>query len=451
MQLSKKLTVLTIAIALVGASCSPTTTTTIANPFPRGPVKITIWRPFDERTGFRDVANQYHNDHPNVTFDYQTINPATYEADVINALATGKGPDIISIPNDSVFKFHDKLVAMPNGFFGAGDNITSLTALYAPAVTTDTVITNKIFGIPLYTDTLSLIWNTAMFNTVFNQLINQNIKFNQTLLTRAPADWNEVVETSKLLTKRNGDTITQAGIALGTTNNIPNASDILAAMILQRGTGIVSSDNTQATFHLADPSNPKSFPTTDIFNYLRSFSDPKSANYSWNESQPNALDAFIQGNVGMILDYKDVGSIIHQRNPQLAVDAAPLPQVPNAATIVDYAHYNVEAVTNNSQFPQVAWDFLKSESNSSSFTLATGRPSALRELPATTTVTERRSRNDSFALQIATAQSWFKGNDPKAADTVLTDAFNRFIHGNAGAQASINQAAADLTNLLRSP
>src|SRR3989344_1061153 len=47
--------------------------------------------------------------------NYAQKNPATYEADLINAIASGSGPDLVMLPQESILRFSDKIQPIPYG------------------------------------------------------------------------------------------------------------------------------------------------------------------------------------------------------------------------------------------------------------------------------------------------------------------------------------------------
>lgn len=449
-----RLAVLFVAITLLGASCLGAgggQNQTIVDPFPRDPIIITIWSSLDDLSAFQPGMEGYHQAHPTVTFNHQFIPPDQIVAKVIDALATGQGPDIITIPNDHIPLFKDKLVAMPDQFFDGTPVTTAMTAQYAPAVATDVIHEGKVFGIPFYTDSLAIYVNTQIFSQLFGEYIVSGKPFREDLLLRPPVDWGEVVEATHLITKRSGDTIERSAIALGTSTNVPFMSDITTAMLLQRGVDMTSVDRANATFHLADPADPAKYPGAQTLEFFKRFTDPSSDTYTWNADMPDAVQAFIDGKVAMMIHYQAIGPYLRQRNPALRFTTGPLPQLVNARTIVDFARYRVQTVTNNSQHPEIAWDFLRymNSLGFGDYITRLGRQSPTRQLPPTITVAER-VYSDPFTIQIGTARSWYKGTNPTRADQIMNQALDRVTRDNHDAKESLNQAAEELTAELQS-
>lgn len=453
---TKKLLSLFLAVTFLGGTCgAPPANQGALEDFPSEPLTLTVWRPFDEADAYLAAAQNYRQLHPNVSIDYRFIEPEGYEEAVVNALASQAGPDIISIGNDRIPAFSNKLVSMPERFFGGSDITASLTSLYAPAVVNDVTFDDSVYGIPFSTDSLALYWNRDLVTKLFNEYINTGREFDQELLIRPPVDWDEVVNVTKLIVDRSGNTVNRAGIALGVSTNVPFTADIIAAMMLQRDVQMTSPDQRLATYHLASSENPNYYPGAAVLEYLKGFVDPNSSYYTWNASMPDALEAFIEGKVAMMIGDRSIARIIEQRNPQLGFRISPFPQIPNAKKIVDFAKYPIEAVTNNSDYPEVAWDFLRYISTTSSIQLyysQSDRTGPRRNQPASTTVLQRKNvTSGTFALQVGTAQSWFKGSNAEEADEYLRQALDRVSIDGRSARESLNQAAASFTEELANP
>ena len=449
---SQRLIAVFLAIAFLGSGCGPGGgggSSTVDN-FPKAKITLTIWRPANDADGFADTISEYGQQHGNVSFVFKIINPDTYEKDLIEALAAGKGPDIVSLPNDRIHAYQDKLVAMPDTFFGGTSAVNKLTSLYPEAVVTDTVSDGKIYGIPLVLNTLMLFWNRSIFQNEFNRRIKNQEPTNE-LLFRAPVDWQEMIQLTQLLTKRNGDNFDLSAISLGVSNNISHNSDIIAALMLQQGVKMVTADHKNAAFHLPDPADPTYYPGAAVLEYLHGYTDPASNHYTWNAAQPDSVQAFIDGRLAMMLNYQSVIPYLNQRKPDLNFALAPLPQIANTKTIVDFAgEYRVEAVTKDSKNAPVAWDFLSTMTKIGLplYLEKTGSPSAVKVFPPTTTVSERISRSDAALMQVSTAKSWYKGTSPDQADQTLNESLDRVSRQGQAAKDSLIEAATAFTQLL---
>ncbi len=221
--------------------------------------------------------------------------------------------------------------------------------------------------------------------------------------------------------------------------------------MLQQGVKMVTADGNNTAYHLPDPNDSTYYPGAAVLDFLRGFSDPASDHYSWDAQRPDAIQNFIDGKLAMMINYPSVVPYLVQRNPGLSVNLAPLPQISNARTIVDFAgDYRIEAVNKASKYPQVAWDFLDKmvDIGLPLYLETTGQTSAIKQFTPTTTVAERAYRTDVPLLAVATARSWFKGPAAAQADLLLSQSLDRVIGQGQNARDSLTEAAAAFTQLL---
>src|SRR4051812_47457219 len=76
-------------------------------------VTLKIWKPFVDSDKMNLIIESYRKIHPNVTIEYSKRNIENYEGDLLNALASGTGPDIFSINNTWLPLYLDKVVPAP--------------------------------------------------------------------------------------------------------------------------------------------------------------------------------------------------------------------------------------------------------------------------------------------------------------------------------------------------
>src|SRR5689334_9136159 len=80
-------------------------------------VTLKIWKPFVDSGQMQPLLSAYQADHPNVQFEYTEKNIDGYEANLLDALASGNGPDIFSINNSWLPKYLDKTAPAPDSVF----------------------------------------------------------------------------------------------------------------------------------------------------------------------------------------------------------------------------------------------------------------------------------------------------------------------------------------------
>ncbi len=446
---------LVAAVLLTG--CGGTSTTqTGARINANEKVNLTMWGLFDAPSVWQPIIQQYQSQHPNVTISYEQKTFADYQEDSLNALAARTGPDIWLVRNDWLAQHADKLVAAPAGLF-AGKTTSALAGFkttFPDVVYQDAVVGDKIFGVPLSVDTLVLYYNKVLFQEKRGELdrSSDHVVSGSNDLRQAPITWNDAIRYANLLTKRDGNRLTQAGLALGSPNVVA-AHDILTALMLQRGTTLVAADRKSAAFNLPqiDSSGRSSVPGNDALQFWQSFTDSGSANFAWSADFPDSISAFEQSKVAMIVHYGFLQNQLEQDVPTLQFGIYPLPQIAGATTPVDYASYWLETVTNSSKNPAVAWDFLAfALQNASSYQQAAGRPGNTRPVQAglPPTMPDRATHGLPLDFQRASATSWYKGLRPIKTDE-LFNALIRSVSSGTDSQKALDATAAQLTALLQ--
>ncbi len=453
-----------LVVALIGGGAiifiassgrNKTATTTKKTTDKNAKTTLTIWRAFDDDLAFSRLIESYQENNPNVTIKYVKKDLADYEAQSLNALAAGTGPDLWSIKNDWMSKHRDKLIPMPDNFFvnpkknEARDNATLYKDVWAPVTTSTNIADNKVYGVPLSVDTLVLYVNLDLWGEARKAYRNanaENINFDDALFRNSPATWNDLEGELKYLTKKDAKgNLTQSGIALGTSNNVPNSADILSLLMLQNGATMVDSIGKAARFNAFDngPDNKPVYKGTKALEFYTSFADSANSNYSWNGGQANALDQFVSGKLPMMIGWQFMNDIIKQRAPTLNFDVASVPQVKGSPE-VNYASFWTETVTNNSRNSEAAWDFLATIAlRPNSYLSATKRSTALLE------DVKANQKSDIYAKQTLTAKTWNKGKSFEAVDIIFNDLINNVSGNHQPAQTSIDSAATKVTELLQ--
>ncbi|MDP2856272.1 MAG: extracellular solute-binding protein [bacterium] len=393
-------------------------------------ISLEFWG-IDSADAFRAVIESYQNANQNVKITYRQVSPDDYEETLIDSLASSRGPDVLMFNHFWVPKHFEKFYPMPT-------NLLSIDQLrekaFAAVVADDVVWQGKIYGLPLWVDTLALFYNTDLFNSAGIAL--------------APTTWQEFQDDSKLLTDKalTGE-IKKSGSALGTASNINNAADILSVLMIQAGSSITKAGG-QADFNNEAGHQALAFYT--------SFANPASLYYSWNNNFSDSLDVFSQGKVAMIIDYSSSRDKIKNKNPYLNYAIAPLPQAAKDPNVVEnyaknyaknYADYWVLGVSAISQYPTSAWDFilyLTGYQQTKQYLSITGKPPAGRLLI-------KEMLNDEkigiFAKQALTAKSWSQ-KDAGENRQILLNMIESVVNGRLSIDNALSQAAEEINKTL---
>ena len=398
------------------------------------PASLEIWGVFDEPSVFQELIGDYQKQNKHISIEYKKKPYADYEQELINALAADKGPDIWLIHNTWLPKYKDKIKEMPIEILP----FTVFRNTFVEVVEKDFTEQGKIYALPLYVDTLALFYNKDYLNSAGISL--------------PPETWEELIDDLDKLVKRNQwGGIDRAGVAIGTAENINRSTDILALLMLQNGTKMVSDDKKSATFNQSIYLEGESYyPGQDALRFYTEFSNPSKRVYTWNRQMPYSVDAFVEGKTAMMFNYSHHISTIKEKASYLNFGIASMPQIKGRDFDINYANYWGFAVSNKAKTNVVkeAWKFifwLTQKDNAKKYLEKAKRPTALKEL-----VDWQKDDLELgvFAKQSLTARSWYQINS-SPIETILANAIESVVLGRAAVSQAIGTAIDQVNNLMK--
>ncbi len=440
----KRITSTLLALSVfvfVGQGCIGGGGSTAGQTIPQ--VTLEYWRVFDGEESFRTTINAYRALHPNVRINYRRLRFDEYEQELLQAFAEGRGPDILSIHNTWMKEYQPLLQPMPASVTIVQQeqrgslrkevvNVAvekptisqkNLREQYVDTVPLDVILTDpdaqqgsadKIYGLPLSVDTLALFYNRDLLNSAG--------------IATPATDWQTLMDHVETLTTLNtsGDVL-QAGIPLGTAENVERSADILSLLMMQTGTNMTD-ERGRIAFHTAPAGFANDLPAVNALQFYTDFARPVQSVYTWNDDMPNSFEAFTNGTAAYFLGYSYHTPLIQTAAPRLNFGVSTVPQIAGSQE-VNYANYWIETVSKQTEFSDWAWDFLQFASqpaNVTSYLNATKKPTALRLL--------REEQLDDeligpFAEQLLTAKTWYRGRDVGAAETALRQLINDILNG----------------------
>ncbi len=394
-----------------------------------GSETVVWWGLWEEESVITPLISEYEEAHPGVKISYVKQSPQDYRERLTNALAKGTGPDVFRFHNTWVPMFRNDLDAIPSTAMNPADYAKT----FYPVVSSDLTSGTGIVGIPLEYDALTLYINEDIFN-----------KAGKT----PPSTWDEARNLAKELTvKDDQGIITQAGIALGRTENVDHWPEILGLMMIQNG---------------VDLSNPVGAQAEGALTFYTIFSTSDGV---WDVSLPSSTQAFAGGKLAMYIAPSWRAFEISLANPDLKYKTVPIPQLPKDSPNqldVTYATYWAEGVWAKSSKKAVAWDFLKFLSSQSSMQKFYQNSSRLRSFG------EPYSRLDmadlltshpilgSIIKQAPGARSWYLASrtfdGPTGINSQLAnyfnDAINSVAEGKTTPEKALQTAASGVQQVL---
>ncbi|MBI5733453.1 MAG: extracellular solute-binding protein [Candidatus Kerfeldbacteria bacterium] len=421
------------------------------------PLSLTWWRVEGDKNDLAKVVADYKSIHPNITVNIELIRAEELESRLLNTLASGEGPDIVSLPNYSLGGWLDKLTPLPpsltlpfvemTGLFkkeptwvlkkNATITPQKVQETFVETVARDAIFDNKIYALPVSLDSLLLFYNRDLLNAA--------------QVSTPPANWTAFKEASQTMTllDKTGFFI-QHGAALGEADNLPYAIDILSALMLQNGTPMTSSDGRSATFAQTIKVSGQEFaPGLDALRFYTDFANPSKETYTWSREQSNAWQLFAAGKVGFVFGYwRDLNNL-RTLAPKVNLGVANFPQIETANKPVYFANYYLETVPKQSAHQNEAWDLVQFVTTRAEvinkYLSVSKKPTALRVL---VNKQQEDFDLDKPARQLLTAKSWYHGYKPEVMKNSFLNMIRQAASGLELGQA-IGFAAGQVGQTLR--
>lgn len=274
---------------------------------------VTMWGVFPD-SEMSNVIQPFNAQAKTYRINYIYINPADFEHKLVEALASGVGPDVILAPYQIILSQQTRVATYPATSF------------------TETTYKNT------YVNGASIFWTPFGALALPVAIEPTVLFFNRTLLSKhgilaPPSFWDELTNMVPKLTIEDGNgNFLESGIALGTAN-VPYMKDIIMAMVTQLGQlPVLANYNSDGSFSYNFLANTPTTETSQILplstamRFITEFSDPMKTTYTWNQFTGNASDAFVAEKLAMYIGYAGEFSVLRSQNPKMNIDMTYLPQ-----------------------------------------------------------------------------------------------------------------------------
>ncbi len=304
-----------------------------------------------------------------ITIDYVQKTADTFPEDIIEALASGTGPDIIILPQELTLRLEDKIAPFTPDLYAERDFMNAFIQNGEIFIRP-----NGIVALPILTDPLVMYWNRDIFT-------NKN-------LVLPPKYWDEFLVMAPILTEQDSaNNITKSAISFGEYQNVTNAKDILATLILQTGNPIVSNASGVLTPTLVGAPDSNIPSSSEVLRFYTDFADPLKTIYSWNRSLNESKKAFLAGDLAVYFGYASELYDLRAKNPNLNFDVAVVPQIRDWPRKTTFGRIEGLAVMKASKAKSAAFyisTILTNPTNSSIMASIFKTPSPSREVLAKT-------------------------------------------------------------------
>lgn len=392
--------------------------------------RVVIWGTMDRQTMERFLSPLKADNRALQDVAYIEKNPETYNAELVEALAAGRGPDLFMLPHEDIARHEDKIIPIPFGSYSERDfkdTFIEQGELY--------LVNDGILGLPFMVDPLVMYWNRDIFS--------------QEGLAQPPRFWDEFFTLSERLTERDQtNNITRATVAFGEYSNVNNAKELISALLMQSGTPLTQRNQEgEIQIVLRDRFDFTTPPAEAALRFYTEFSNPIKTVYSWNRSFSSAREEFLSGDLAIYFGFASEVLEIQDLNPNLNFDIAAFPQSRDSGDILTFGHMTAFAIPSQSSNVQGAFrtaQALTSASALDNLSNLNGLPPVRRDLLVDIPSDAYRTITFSSAL---IARGWF---DPERneSNVVFRDMIESITSGRERISAAAAIADNQLENLL---
>lgn len=383
----------------------------------------------------QDIAiliEEFNAANPAFVVSYVQKSEDTFDNDLLEALASGVGPDMFFLPDNLVYHYKNKilpiqyasfpLASFKNNFAGAGE--VFLTA-------------NGVLAFPVTIDPLMMYYSRSMLDA-------NNI-------TAPPAYWDDLVTMVPVLTKKDTttNTITKSAVAMGQFANINHAKDIITALFMQAGNPIISEDTVaqNGSFISRLGETVGKYDLGSILQFYTDFANPGKNVYSWNRSFANSSDAFSSENLAFYFGYASELRTLVNKNPNQNFLVAPFPQIKNSTFKLTSGRVTgiaISASSKNVTTAITAAGLMSSGNFASQLSANLGVAPARRDLLASN---QSGLYNAIFYPSALYARSWLDPSSPDT-DNIFKGLIESVLSNNLSTSDAIRDASAKLDLLL---
>ncbi len=373
------------------------------------------------------ILKDFNDANQTFTVSYIQKSADTFDQDLLEALASGVGPDMFFLPDNLALHYANKIFTIPYASYP----LSTFKNVFAGAG--EVFLTSKgISAFPMSVDPLMLYYNKSMLDA--NGIVYP------------PATWDDLTNMVPILTKKDdSNRIIKSAVALGHFSNITHAKDILSALFMQAGNPIVREEN--GIFNSVLDSSIGNYNLPSVLKFYTDFADPNNAVYSWNKSFPNSEDAFSSENLAFYFGYASELQFLINKNPNQNFFVAGMPQIKNANFKLTASRVTGLAISSSSKNFNTAFtaaSLMATSDFASKFAVATGVAPARRDLLA---INPADAYFPIFYSSALYAKSWLDPS-PKDADNIFGGMINAVLSGNLSTGEAIKDASAKMRLLL---
>ncbi len=399
---------------------------------------VVVWGSVEQSTIDQALQALRRGDSSFQNVSYIQKQAGTYSTDLVNAMASGQGPDLFFVSQDQISAFADKVMVVPYSVVSQSSYLNSFIdegQLFLGQ--------NGALALPVLVDPLVMYWNRDIFATAG--------------FAQPPKYWNGFLDIApKVVVRDANGAVTKSLVAMGGWGNVLFAKQIISALVMQAGDRIITrlptqpggQNGTLAVVLGQTPQGAAENPATAALRFYTEFGNPSKTSYSWNNALPKSIDAFAGGTLAVYLGLSSDYATLVARNPNLHFALAVLPQIEGNSAHVTWGQLTGVAVARSAANPSGAFVIaqkLSSQAGVAALAQATGLPPVRRDVAQDTSASAPASAAGQSAL---IAQAWLDPN-PQKTDAIFQAMIESVLSGKSQPDQAVAQAAQQLQALLR--
>jgi ABC-type glycerol-3-phosphate transport system substrate-binding protein len=395
-----------------------------------GQSEVVIWGTFDSAVWNDILTGSQLKQDKTVNVIYEEIEEDKFDNELLEALASGGGPDLFILPQDKIYKQKNKILVLPYTAYSERDFKNSFVEGGEIFLSSEGIV-----ALPIFVDPLVMYWNRDLFN--------------QAKITLPPKYWDQLYTTASALSKKDGAlNITQSAVAFGEFANVDNSKAVLANLLLQAGTPITSQSQSGPRSALSDSFGKAIMPGEAALNFYTEFSNPIKPFYSWNRALPSSQNYFLSGDLGLYFGFASELAELQLKNPNLNFDVDYVPSSREGGTYVSYANFYGLAISKNSLNANAAFrvaSILSSQAGAKAIEQVLNLPSARRDLLATKPTDVYK---DVFYGSAIRSKAWLDP-DPAMTTAIFKNLVESITSGRERTATAVSHASSEIGNLFK--
>lgn len=346
-----------------------------------------------------------------------------FDSKLAEAIASGNGPDVILLKQDSILKHKSKIFPIPY------DNLSQRDFTDKFLDEGQMLLFNDgIYGLPFIIDPLVMYYNKDIFA--------------ESGVSLTPSKWSDFFTLARDISEiDNSLNVTQSFVSFGEYRNVKNAKEILSMLMMQ--TKSLIAYKTPEDLIYVDDNNGS---LSDVVRFYTEFSNPLKPTYSWNRSMDLSFQSFVSSDLAVYFGFASELQSVLSQNPNLSFDISMVPQTEDGK-FVTFGKMHSLSILKSSDNISGAFEAIKIMTNQSfidNLSKYTFLPAVLRsslgEAPS-------NKYQDIFNRSALVSRSWYD-TDPVATDILFRELIENTLSGKNKISDSVDRFQRQLKSMV---